>query len=344
MGDFPTPVQKLERLGAKIGNTVYCKRDDLSHPDYGGNKIRKLEFLLGDAERLGRKSVFTLGAWGSNHILATTVMSSKLGIKTVCVMVPQSCQEYARKNLLANFALGCEIHSASGTGSAALKTIQVYGAKWLRGSRPYFIWAGGSSPIGCLGYVDAALEIAGQVKQGDLPEPDYMFCAVGSNGTCAGLGLGMKLAKLKTKVVGIQVFDKITANSYMTCRVARQALALLRKNDPSVPDPGLSRSDFTVLPDYFGGAYAHPTDAGIEAVRMAKELEDIKLDTTYTGKSLAGLIDLGRKGQLKDKVAVFLDSYNSRPLDKLVPVWPSWKDLPSEFHHCFEDNISEMEE
>jgi len=338
LGDYPTPVQKLDKLGAKIGTTLFCKRDDLAHQEYGGNKIRKLEFLLADAERLGRKSVFTLGAWGSNHILATTVMSSKMGIKPLCVMVPQCKQEYARKNLLTNLALGCEVHYASGNAAAVFKTIAVYGGNWLRGSRPYFIWAGGSSALGCLGYVDAAFEIAAQVKQGILPEPDYMFCAVGSNGTFAGLALGMKLAGLKTKMIGIQVYDKISANSFFTCRLAKQALALMRKNDPKVPDLKLTSADFPVLYDYFGGAYARFTDAGLEAVSLAKDLEDIKLDGTYTGKTLAGVIDLARKGQLKDKVTVFLDSYNSRPLDKLVPVCPSWKDLPEEFHNCFEDD------
>ena len=344
MGDFPTPVQKLDKLGAKIGTALYCKRDDLSRPDYGGNKIRKLEFLLADAARLSRKSVLTIGGWGSNHILATTVLSRKLSIKPIAVMIPQCAQEYARKNLLLNFALGCELNFAKSSGAAVFKTAMVYLGHWLAHERPYFIWAGGSSPLGTLGYVDAGLEIAGQVRQGVMPEPDYMFVAVGSCGTFSGLCLGMKLAGLKTRVVGVRVYDKVFANSRMAQRLARKALMLLRKYDSSVPDLDLPRSDFSVLHEYAGSRYAAATRAGAEAIALARELEGLRLDSTYTGKTLSAIIALAGKSELNNKVVLFLDSYNSRPLEKLAASCPEWRQLPEEFHHCFEDKILEPEE
>ncbi len=342
LGEFPTPVPRLERLGKEIGLAqLYCKRDDLSHPEYGGNKIRKLEFLLADALRQNRKVVLTLGAWGSNHALATTVLSNKLGLKPACVMVPQCGQEYARNNLLANFALGCELAYAGNNLAAAYQIISVYLRHWLSGARPYFIWAGGSNALGVLGYVNAGLELAQQVKAGLLPEPDHVFCAVGSCGTLAGLVLGMKMAGLKTKVIGVRVYDKIGANSYMASRLARSALKLLRENDPSVPDLKLPASEFTVLHDYAGPAYAAPTDSGKEAVRLARDLEGLKLDTTYTGKGLSAIIDLARKGKLENRTVVFLNSFNSRPLEKLVPQKPAPSELPEKFRQCFDQVAKE---
>ncbi len=337
LGEFPTPIPKLEKLGAAIGlSQLYCKRDDLSHPEYGGNKIRKLEFLLADAVRLKRKSVFTIGAWGSNHILATTILSRKLGLQPIAIMVPQCGQEYARNNLLANFTLSCELNYAAGTLSAGCKIIEVYLRHWRQGSRPYFIWAGGSTPLGTLGYVNAGLEIADQVKEGLLPEPDYIFCAVGSCGTFAGLVIGMKLAGLKTRIFGVRVYDKIGANTYQAFRLAGKALRLLRKADPTVPVLRLSRSDFPVLHDYAGPGYAVSTVAGKDAVQMGKDLEGLQLDTTYTGKSLAGLIDLARKDGLNNKVVVFLNSFNSRDLAKLAPAFRPYRELPEQFRACFE--------
>lgn len=338
LGEFPTPIQKLEKLGAELGlDQLYCKRDDLSHPEYGGNKVRKLEFLLAEAKLLNRKSVLTIGAWGSNHILATTVLAKKLGIQPIAVMIPQCGQEYARKNLLANFTLGCELHFARGTLFAGWKITQVYLRHWRRGHRPYFIWAGGSSRLGALGYVNAGLEIAQQVKENLLPEPDYVFCAVGSCGTLAGLALGLKLAGLKTRVIGIRVYHKTVANSSQSLRLGRKAISLIRKFEPAIPNLTLSLSDFPVQHNYAGTGYAVCSQAGLEAVRMAKDLEGLELETTYTGKSLSGLIDLARKGGLNNKVVIFLNSFNSRPLEKLAPAFPAWQELPEEFHHCFEE-------
>lgn len=337
LGEFPTPVQKLNKLGAELGlEKFYCKRDDLSNPEYGGNKVRKLEFLLADAKLLNRKSVMTVGAWGSNHILATTIFSRKVGLKTIGVMVPQCSQEYARKNLLLNFALGCEIYFANGMLSAVARGGKIYLQKWLREGRPYFIWAGGTNKLGILGYVNAGLEIAEQVKQGLLPKPDDIFCAAGSCGTFAGLVLGIKLAGLNTRVIGVRVYDRVMVNSFAVLRLARGSLRLMQRTDPAVPNLELSTRDFPVLHEYVGDGYSIPTDAGLEAMRLAWELEGLVLDSTYTGKCLSGIISLARKGELKGRVVVFLNSFNSKPVEKLVEKLPDWKELPREFHHCFE--------
>jgi len=340
LGEFPTPIQKLTRLGEPLGlSELYCKRDDLTSAEYGGNKVRNLEFILGDVKRLGRKSVLTLGTWGSNQIMATAFFAKKLGMKSVCVMLPQAAQEYARKNLLIVWGLGCELNSAKGNTPVAFKLGSVYFRRWLKRERPYFVWPGGSSPLGTLGYVNAGLEIADQVRQGVMPEPDFIFCAAGSLGTFVGLVLGMKLAGLKTKVLGVRVYDQFAANSYMARRLAQNTLKLLKTNDPSIPELRLNASDFVLLHNYFGKEYAAPTKTGLEAIALAKNLEGLKLDGTYTGKTLSAIIDWARKSELKNKVTLFHNSYNSRPLENLVPAFPSWQELPKPFHHCFTGEI-----
>ncbi len=344
LGNFPTPVQKLERLGRELGiEQFYIKRDDLSHPEYGGNKVRKLEFLLADAKRLKRKAVLTIGAWGSNHILATTIFAKKLGLKPLCVMIPQPAQYYARKNLLLNFALGCELNYATNEPLLLAKILSVYFRHWRAGERPYFIWAGGSTPLGTIGYLNAGLEIAEQIKKGELPEPDYIFCAVGSCGTFVGLNLGTKLAGLKSKVLGVRVYERMGVNSIMCWNLARSTLKLLKKAYPDFPSLNISPKNFTILHNYYGKGYAYFTKEGRQAVKMMEELEGIKLEGTYTGKTLAGIIDLAGRGELAGKTVLFVNTYNSRPLEKLVSKLPDWKELPKEFHHCFTGKIQEEE-
>ena len=345
LGEFPTPIQKLEKLGARLGlNQLYCKRDDLTHSQYGGNKVRKLEFLLAEAKKLNKKFLLTLGAWGSNHILATTFFGKQLGLKTIAIMVPQPAQEYARKNILITYALGCELNYAKINLAVPAKIIKIYLNGLFKREPPYFIWAGGSNPLGTLGYVNAGLEIGEQVKKGILPEPDYIFCAVGSCGTFTGLVLGIKRAGLKSKVLGVRVYEKWASNAKSAYRLGKRALALLKARGAKLSDLKISLSDFLVLHQYAGKGYAHFTKVGVEAMKMAYELEGIKLEGTYTGKALSALIDLAGKNELKNKVALFINSYNSNPIEKIAPVLPDWRELPKEFHHCFLEQILEPEE
>jgi len=344
LGQFPTPIQKLEKLGIRLGlNQLYCKRDDLSHHLYGGNKVRKLEFLLAEAKRLKKKSLLTLGAWGSNHILATTFFGKQLGLKTIAIMVPQPAQEYARKNVLIDYALGCELNYAKTNLAVPGKIIKIYLNRLFKREIPYFIWAGGSNPLGTLGYVNAGLEIAEQVKQGTLPEPDYIFCAVGSCGTFTGLVLGIMLAGLKSKLLGVRVYEKWVANAKSAYQLGKRALALLKANGAKL-SMKLSSADFTILHQYAGKGYAHFTKAGVEAMKMADELEGIKLEGTYTAKALSALLDLAGKNELKNKKALFINSYNSNPIEKIAPVLPDYRELPKELHHCFLEQILEPEE
>jgi 1-aminocyclopropane-1-carboxylate deaminase/D-cysteine desulfhydrase-like pyridoxal-dependent ACC family enzyme len=347
LGRYPTPVQHLKRLGGRLGlNQLWIKRDDLTSPDYGGNKVRKLEFILADAKGRKRDSVISLGAACSNFVLATTVHSRAVGLRNIAVMMPQRVQEYCRKNLLSNYNLGCELHYAESQLAVPWVIIRTYldNRDREKGSRPYLIWFGGSSALGVLGYVNCGLEIAEQVKAGEMPEPDYIFCAVGSAGTISGLWLGCRLAGLRAEVTGVRVFDYIGANEYMVAHFARSALKLLRKHDPGIPDIRIDHRGFHMLHEYFGKGYAHFTRLGVESVELMHELENISLDGTYTGKAMAGLAGFAKDRGLQDKVFLFLDSYSSSDLSGFVNINPDYHRLPEGFHQYFEKEIAAVEE
>jgi D-cysteine desulfhydrase len=336
LGDFPTPVQRIDRLGAELKcRELYLKRDDLSAADYGGNKVRKLEFTLADVKARGRKLVITLGAVGSNHVLATTVHGGKAGLQTVGVFMPQPVQEYLRRNILCNHAQGCTLEYAASDTGAILRLPAIYLRHWRRtGERPYLLWFGGSSTLGVLGYVEAALEIAEQVRAGAMPEPEFIFVPVGSGGTLAGLLLGLKLAGLESTAVGVRVYDRTFANERMVAFLANRALRLLRKADPAVPPAEISAREIVMLHDYFGSGYARFTRKGEEAVARMKALEGIALDGAYSGKAMAAFIDFMSVPARRERPALFIDTYNSRPLEPLG-AGSGCECLPSELQKYF---------
>jgi len=184
--------------------------------------------------------------------------------------------------------------------------------------RPYFIPAGGSSPVGTLGYVNAAFELRNQIDAGDLPEPAYIFLPLGSGGTMAGLGLGLRLAGIHSHVVGVRVVNRILINQTRTLRLAKDTLKLLRSKSKTIPFVDISSDSMTVLHDFFGDGYGHPIEeAEIEMDRI-KKLEGISLEQTYTGKALAGLAHSVSSMDLRDKPVLFWNTFNSVPIDAMA--------------------------
>ncbi len=200
--EAPTPVQALERLSTHLGSEVWIKRDDKTSAKYGGNKPRKLEFLLGQALSRGHKTVVTGGGIGTNHGLATAVFGRTLGFHVVLGLFGQPVTAHVRKSLLLYHAYGAEMFYVSNLLTALWR---FYVSERFRRRDAYFIPGGGSSPVGVLGYVDAGLELAMQVERKEMPPPKVIYLPVGSGGTMAGLVLGLRLAGLKTRVVGIRL-------------------------------------------------------------------------------------------------------------------------------------------
>ena len=293
LGIFPTPVQKLENISRLLNVNVFIKRDDLTGLGLGGNKVRKLEYLLADAREQGAEVVFTTGGAQSNHAMLTAAAAGKLGMKPILILKQRGVTERIGNQLLEHL-MGTEVIFMD-TDSYA----DIYDEMDRIGVQlgvPYYkIPCGGSNALGCLGYVDCAREISQQ----DI-HFDYLICAEGSGGTMAGLALGAKLFLPGTKVYGMMVdtdpFDEITP------ALMRETSALLGV------DTKISAEDYH-LRDMSGPGYAIPSEEGNAAIALLAKKEGLFLDPVYTGKAFAGLLKMAEEGnfQATDNV-LFLHS------------------------------------
>ncbi|MCZ7586768.1 MAG: pyridoxal-phosphate dependent enzyme [Deltaproteobacteria bacterium] len=306
----PTPVRAHPALGQAIGHeALYVKHDGLSAPEYGGNKPRKLEFLLADARRTGAAAVVTMGGIGTNHGLATAIFARKLGLACHLVLFDQPMTGYVRKNLLLFNRYGAICHHAGGYARTAWMVAKELARSHLSADGPTaLVPAGGTSALGALGFVEAALELERQIENGELPEPELIVCAVGSCGTYAGLLAGLKLTRLNARVVGVRVVDRLVVNVRAVMKFGNRALALLRENGAAIGGAEVRKTDVRLLHTQFGGRYGRVTADGKAAVDLA-ETHGLVLETTYTGKAFAGLRDLAAAG-VRGPI-LFWNTYNS---------------------------------
>ena len=323
----PTPVGVLELDPELPRGRLYVKRDEHSCPSYGGNKPRKLEFVIGDALRRGARALVTTGGLGTNHGLATTILGRGAGLKTVLVLVQQPVTEAVRETLLLQAAYGARQVYGGNVPGAALQTLRVLAGSWVRGARPVLIATGGSSPRGNLGFVSAGLELAEQVRSGELPEPERVFVPVGSGGTLAGLVLGLRLAQLRTRAVGVLVTDILPPSPARLAHAARRTLSLLRRADPSVPALPIVPSDFPLITSELGPGYGAPTPAASEAVELAVRA-GLSLDMTYAGKCLAAIVKRARRAELGNGPILFWNTYNAVDVALGAPRRARLEELP----------------
>ena len=335
----PTPVHRLDNLGSLLGmNELWIKRDDQCGLWYGGSKLRKLEFLLGDAIGRESRTVITFGALGSNHTLAAAICGRRLGLHAVLILVHQPVSDGVLQKLLLAQDQGAELVYARGRPGAVWAAVR----RWLadtirsRGRSPYVIPPGGSSPRGCLGYVNAALELAAQIRAGELSQPDYILVPVGSSGTMSGLEVGLRLAGLETRVVGVCVTDRLTVSARTVAMLANRCWSLLQRYVPSLPLCHVFPRQVMVWHEYLGKGYAYPTPGGQQAVRLMFDQEVIQLDEVYTGKTLAALIDAAKDPVFRERRILFWNTFNSLPLDGLLPHRYDYQRLPRRFHRSFE--------
>jgi D-cysteine desulfhydrase len=351
LGEFPTPVQRLERLGTELGiGHLYIKRDDLSGKLYGGNKPRKLEFILGNAIRSGVREVMTFGGAGSNHALATTIYAQYVGLKSISMLVPQPNARYVRDNLLMGHYYGAELHSCGAELESVrnpplvcLATMyQLIQRRLKSGCFPYLIPPGGSSPLGVTGFVNAAFELRKQIANDEMPEPEYIYVACGTLGTAAGLLLGLRAAKLNSRVVSVRVTSEKFVNTRRMIKLINRTNSLIHSLDPSFPIFEFSVTDADIRHDYFGKRYALFTKEAMEAVSLMRECEGIKLDGTYTGKALAALIDDAKNESLRGKSVLFWNTLNSRSRPESISNL-DYRDLPRCFHRYFQEEVQPLD-
>ena len=330
LGTFPTPVEEVPALAEQSGAAaVWVKRDDISGERYGGNKIRKLEFILGDAKDRGASRLVTVGAIGSHHCLATTTTGGAVGFDLTVHHFPQPVTPHVLHNCLAVSATGAELKlSSKNTLPFALAVAKT--RAWLPSrERRYYVPGGGSSPAGVVGYINAALEIEQQIEAGEIPPIDAAVVAVGTAGTMAGLIVGFKLARRPIEIIGVRVIDRLLANMFIVRRLVRKTERLLRKHGLAVaPFDGVRfRLDHT----QFGSAYGKTTPACDRAVEAARVAAGLKLDPTYTGKAMAGLLAGGCAG----KSVLFVNTLSSRSVEALIPPDYGPNDLPAAYARFF---------
>lgn len=285
LGILPTPLYKLENLSRELGKSLYIKRDDMTGVALGGNKVRKLEFLLAQAREQGADTVLTAGGPQSNHAMLTAACAARLGMRSILVLKKRGV--LTGGNIVLDGIFGAEVRFVD-TDSYE----DVYGEidrlmDALRGEGhvPYFIPVGGSTPLGCLGYVNCAREISRQAEELGV-RFDSIVSAAGSGGTYSGLTLGAKLFLPGTRSVGVGVCDDPFAE--ISEELMRGTAALLECEHPGKEDIHIHY--------HIGPGYAQSSPEGRQAVQRLARGEGILVDPVYTGKALAGLFELLEQG------------------------------------------------
>jgi D-cysteine desulfhydrase family pyridoxal phosphate-dependent enzyme len=296
---LPTPLHRAERLSAALGGPeIWFKRDDLTGFGAGGNKIRKLEFLAADALAQDADTLVTGAGPQSNHVRMTMAVAARLGLKGVAVFHGFRPGE-TQGNLLLDELLGAELVFSNNPDRSQLDGRIVAEAERLQaaGRRPYVIGRGGASPLGSVGYVAASLEILNQLAELQM-HVDYLFCAIGSCGTQTGLLVGARWLQPGYRVYGVTVSRPRQECLARLEKLASETMKLLElKLD-------LSREEIIVDENYIGAGYGLPTPACVEAIRLVAQTEGVFLDPVYSGKAMAGLIDLIRRGEIDRQAKV----------------------------------------
>jgi L-cysteate sulfo-lyase len=301
----PTPLEPMRRLTALLGGPdLWIKRDDCTGLASGGNKTRKLEYLMADALAKGADTIITQGATQSNHARQTAAIAAKLGLR--CHLILEDRTGYRHDdyrnsgNVFLDRLLGAQFSEVP-AGTDMDQAMEALAARLNDdGRRPYVVPGGGSNAVGALGYVTCALELAGQANNAGLAI-DCLVTATGSAGTQAGLVAGMEGGRTGIPVLGIGVRAPKLAQEEKVFQLAVQTAELLGV-------AGAVRREAVVANcDYVGEGYGVPTPGMIEAVTLVARTEGILLDPVYSGKAMAGLIDLVRRGELrKGQNVVFL--------------------------------------
>ncbi len=308
----PTPIEKLPRFSEALGGPmIYVKRDDLLGLTSGGNKTRKLEFLVADALAQGADTLITCGAVQSNHCRLTLAAAVKEGLKCRLILeerVPGSYHREASGNNFLYRLLGVEAIKVVPGGSDMMKAMQEVAEDVAQaGRKAYIIPGGGSNPIGATGYVNCIQELQQQMFEQGL-DFDYIVVPSGSAGTHAGVVVGVYGNNLNIPVLGMDVSRKKEVQEELVYN-------LVKRTAEHVGCPVPPRESVVCFDEYVGAGYSRPTPEMVEAVRLLARTEGILLDPVYTGKEMAGLVDLVRKGYFKqeDKV-LFLHTGGSPAL------------------------------
>jgi D-cysteine desulfhydrase len=295
LGFFPTPLEPLQRLGQSLGIQLDIKRDDYTGFGGGGNKVRKLEYLMADAVRQGINVIITTGGHQSNHARMVAAAARKFGMKPVLVLRGNPPQSY-QGNLLLDKLFGAELEFLDPDGyfTQIADAMQAHAdAASARGEKALIIPLGGATPLGALGYVRAVEELDAQLKARGQRPPDVIVAPTGSGGTLAGLYVGARQYWPQTNIVGISVSAKAPWFQDRISAMAQDCADLLQWPQRWTPE------DIWIEDNFVGTAYGVPSVGGIDAIYRVAQTEGVLLDPVYTGKAMHGLISLVQEGKIQ---------------------------------------------
>ena len=310
LAHLPTPLEPLPRLSEVLGVELWIKRDDCTGLAGGGNKTRKLEFLLGEAFEQEADTLVTQGAVQSNHVRQTAAAAAQ-GLACEVILEARTgstALDYTGNgNVLLDRLFGAGIRTVPGGSDMPAELEKTAAEVRTRGGKPYIIPGGGSNPVGALGYVDCAREIVVQADELDMPI-DRIVTATGSAGTHAGLVAGLAVMGADIPVLGIGVRAPKARQEENVLKLAQATAALLGRPDAVTAEMVVADCD------YVGAGYGLIDDAVIEALKLAARTDGIVLDPVYTGKAMKGLIALARAGRFENETVVFLHTGGAQGL------------------------------
>jgi 1-aminocyclopropane-1-carboxylate deaminase/D-cysteine desulfhydrase-like pyridoxal-dependent ACC family enzyme len=352
LGDLPTPVHYCADLSAQYPSTrIFIKNDGVTgklQPDgtraFGGNKLRKLQYLLADALADGHKAVLTFGCVGSNHALQTTVCAQSVGLDSICMLLPQPNSRIVRRNLLLQNAYKGILIFSKTELERALATTEICEAyKKETGLLPYSIPTGGSTARGAIGYVEAAFELKEQIEAGVVPMPDHLYVTLGSGGTAAGLLLGCKAAGLELNFHLVLCAPEDLSVAWQDLETLFCATNdLLISLDPTFPRCEFTRDNCCIVDGYTGTEYGLFTSEGVEAMHLIKTTEGIELDGVYTGKCMSALLADLADTTLDDSTILFWNTFCAEAMTQKI-AHVDYHELPKDFHVYFEESVQPLD-
>jgi len=325
LATLPTPVRTAGFACAAGEKTITIKCDDLTGSLYGGNKVRKLEYALWPARVRGKRRIATFGAVGSNHALATALYARSIGLGCTCFLSHQAAAPGIANTLHAHLVNETTIVRF---GGAYAKRVAILRER-LWNQDYWVIPAGGSSWRGTVGYVNAGLELASQIENGELPAPDRIYIATGTMGTAAGLAIGLAMAGLKSQVEAIRVSVTSICCEKLLHQLVRKTVEVMHRLDSSISTDLVNNVNIRLRHSFFAGGYAHRNIETDSAVKLATDYLGLELESTYTGKAMAAL--LRDAPETRNEHVLFWNTYNSMPLPAAAGD-VSTDRLPQEFH------------
>ena len=321
--DGATKVAALEATSRRLGRDVWIKHEDATSTIYGGNKVRKLAYLLGDAAAHRADTLITAGALGSHHVLATATHGARFGFRVHACLSPQPWTSHVEANLRCDLAAGAVLHRIPHVALAPPVMTAIALSERRHGRVSYMIPHGGSSPIGTVGYVETAVELARQIDNGLMPEPDVIYVAMGSAATAVGLAIGLAASGLHIPVRAVRVTSRIVANRLRVKHLVYDTVRLLCGYDPRFPRIEEIATKLVQIVDS-GTGYGAASDATRRATELARE-DGVALDPTYTAPTVARLIDDAVRGETGRALYIHtLSSANLAPTLANAPDVPAW--------------------